>query len=329
MDKNIVISIKTILATALFGVGIYLIYRLGSILGVLFIALLITISLESAVQWLKTKKLFNKNINRSFAVLLTYLIVFVVLSATITVGFDPVVQQSQKLIQTLIKNKNIISLGDNFNFSFSEVISNFAGGTEVVVSATKSIFSNITTIFSILILSIYLSIDWENIKRKFSGLFPTEYEKKIKKALEEIEQNVGYWLRGQLILMLVIGVVSYIGLIIIGVDFAFPLAILSGLFEIVPIIGPVISAVVAALVAVVDSPVKALLVVAVFALIQNLEGNVIVPKVMQKVSGFSPIIILIALLIGSNLFGIIGAVVAVPVLMIGAIIFKNVVGEKN
>ena len=73
----------------------------------------------------------------------------------------------------------------------------------------------------------------------------------------------------------------------------------------------------------VDSPVKALLIIFVFTIIQQIEGNILVPKVMQRVSGFSPIVILIALLVGSNLFGIIGAVVAVPVLMVGAIVVKN------
>jgi predicted PurR-regulated permease PerM len=124
--------------------------------------------------------------------------------------------------------------------------------------------------------------------------------------------------------MLVIGVFSYIGLRIVGVQFALALAIISGVLEIVPILGPVISAVIAALVAVVDSPIKALFIVLVFTMIQQVEGNVLVPKVMQKVSGMNPIVILIGLLVGSNLFGIVGAIAAVPVMMIGTIVIKSV-----
>ena len=100
---------------------------------------------------------------------------------------------------------------------------------------------------------------------------------------------------------------------------------MAGLLEIVPIIGPVFSAVITALVAAVDSPFKALLVIFAFTLIQQLEGNILVPKVMQKVSGFSPIIILISLLVGGNLFGILGTILAVPVLMVSAVIIKSVV----
>ena len=183
--------------------------------------------------------------------------------------------------------------------------------------------------FSVLILSIYMSIDWENVKSRFALLFKEEHREKVGRVMSEVEIKIGVWLRGQLILMISIGVLSYIGLRIVGVQFPLALAIMSGLFEIVPIIGPVFSAIVAALVAVVDSPVRALLIVLVFAMIQQVEGNVLVPKVMEKVSGISPIIILIAILIGTNLFGIMGAIAAIPVLMIGSIILRSVLENKS
>jgi predicted PurR-regulated permease PerM len=324
MDKNLVISFKTILWTVLLIVAVYILYRLGPIIGVLFISLLLTISLEHTVQTIMRQKVLNKKISRSVAVLITYLMVFGILSIGITIGLDPVISQTQKLVQTLLRNQNLYEIfNSELNLSIADFIKGFASSSGDVLSATVSVFSNVLGIFSVLIMSIYLSIDWENIKKMFSSLFPSEQSKKISKVLSEVEQNVGNWLRGQLILMLAIGILSYVALIAIGVDFALALAILSGIFEIVPVIGPLISSIFAALVAVIDSPVKAILIVAVFSLIQNLEGNILVPKVMQKVSGFSPIVLLLAILIGSSLFGIVGAVVAIPLLMIGVIIFKN------
>lgn len=159
--------------------------------------------------------------------------------------------------------------------------------------------------------------------------FKDKKKEKVQKAITDIEDNVGLWLRGELVLMILIGVLSYVGLLIVGVQFPLALALISGILEIVPIIGPIISAIIAALVAVIDSPIKALLIVAVFALIQQTEGNIIVPKVMQRVSGFSPIIILIALLVGSNLFGLIGAVIAIPVLMVGAVVVRAILGVEK
>ena len=329
MDKNIVISLKTIAQAFLVGVAFYAVFRLGTIIGLVALALLITLSLEHTVQLISRQIIFGRKINRPIAVLITYLSAFLLASLAISVGLDPLITQSQKLIQTLIKNQDKFTFGKDLNISLSDVIASFLATSGGVLSATRSIFNNVTAIFSVLILSIYMSIDWENVKSRFALLFKEEHREKVGRVMGEVEIKIGVWLRGQLILMISIGVLSYIGLRIVGVQFPLALAIMSGLFEIVPIIGPVFSAIVAALVAVVDSPVRALLIVLVFAMIQQVEGNVLVPKVMEKVSGISPIIILIAILIGTNLFGIMGAIAAIPVLMIGSIILRSVLENKS
>lgn len=323
MDKEIVISIKTILTAALMGVALYLILKLGAIIGIVFIALLITVSMEHTVSFFMEQTFMNRPLNRPLAVLLTYFVVFLSLSILLSVGFDPVITQIQKLLQTLSTQQKVFSLGDNLNFSLNEILASFVSTSGGVVIATKSIFSNAASIFSVLMLSIYMSIDWENIKKHFINIIPEKSRPTVENIFSEIEFNIGHWLRGQLILMAAIGLLSYVGLVLIGVQYPLALGIVSGLMEIVPILGPVISAVVAALVAVVDSPIKAVFAVLVFALIQQLENNILVPKVMAQVTGFSPIIILLVLLIGSELFGIIGAVTAVPVLIITVIIIKN------
>ena len=329
MDKNIVISLKTIAQAFLVGVAFYAVFRLGTIIGLVALALLTTLSLEHTVQLISKQIIFGRKINRPIAVLVTYLSAFLLASLAISVGLDPLITQSQKLIQTLIKNQDKFTFGKDLNISLSDVIASFLATSGGVLSATRSIFNNVTAIFSVLILSIYMSIDWENVKSRFALLFKEEHREKVGRVMGEVEIKIGVWLRGQLILMISIGVLSYIGLRIVGVQFPLALAIMSGLFEIVPIIGPVFSAIVAALVAVVDSPVRALLIVLVFAMIQQVEGNVLVPKVMEKVSGISPIIILIAILIGTNLFGIMGAIAAIPVLMIGSIILRSVLESKS
>ena len=329
MDKNIVISLKTIAQAFLVVVAFYAVFRLGTIIGLVALALLTTLSLEHTVQLISKQIIFGRKINRPIAVLVTYLSAFLLASLAISVGLDPLITQSQKLIQTLIKNQDKFTFGKDLNISLSDVIASFLATSGGVLSATRSIFNNVTAIFSVLILSIYMSIDWENVKSRFALLFKEEHREKVGRVMSEVEIKIGVWLRGQLILMISIGVLSYIGLRIVGVQFPLALAIMSGLFEIVPIIGPVFSAIVAALVAVVDSPVRALLIVLVFAMIQQVEGNVLVPKVMEKVSGISPIIILIAILIGTNLFGIMGAIAAIPVLMIGSIILRSVLENKS
>lgn len=329
MDKDIVVSLRTIVQAILIFVGLYLVYRLGRILGLIFIALLVAISVEHTIKYLSQREIFGKTLGRPVAVLLTYLSIVILGALIVTIGLDPVITQSQKLIQTLLNNQELFTFGGQLEFSLSEVVQSFLATSGGVFSATKSVFTNIAALGSIFITSIYMSLDWENIKSKFVLLLKEEQREQVEKIIVDVENNTGVWLKGQLFLMLVIGVLSFIGLKIVGVEFALPLAIISGTFEIVPIIGPIISAVVAGLVAVVDSPVKALLIVGVFSLIQNLEGNLLVPRVMGKVSGMSPLIILISLWVGSSLFGVIGAIVAVPVLMIGTVIVRSLLEVRE
>jgi predicted PurR-regulated permease PerM len=329
MDKDIVVSLKTIVQAIFIGIGLYLVYRLGRILGLIFISLLIAISVEHTIKYLSQREVFKRTLGRPISVLITYLSVFLLGALIVTIGSGPVIAQSQKLIQTLLNNQELFTFGNKLEFSLSEIVQSFLATSGGVFNATRSIFNNVAAIGSVFITAIYMSLDWENIKSKFVLLFKEENREQVERVIVDVENNTGVWLKGQLFLMFVIGLLSYIGLKIVGVQFALALAIISGTLEIIPILGPIISAVVAGLVAVVDSPVKALLIVGVFSLIQNLEGNLLVPKVMGKVSGMSPLIILISLWIGSSLFGIIGAIVAVPVLMIATVIVRSLLEGRE
>ncbi|MFC1755804.1 AI-2E family transporter [Patescibacteria group bacterium] len=329
MDKNIVVSLKTIVQAILIALGLYIIFQLGSIIGYVAISLLITISLEHTIQFFAVQHVLKREIGRSFAVLITYLIIFLVGSLAITLGLDPVITQTQRLIQTLINNQEIFTFGGNIQFSLSEIVTTILDASGGVLSATRSIFNNVTALISILIMAIYMSIDWINIKSRFVLIFKEKDRKKVEQTIVNVENNTGVWLKGQLFLMFVIGFLSYIGLKIVGVEFALALGIMAGIFEIIPIIGPLISAVVAFLVAIVSSPIKAFIIVGVFVLIQNIENNFLIPKIMSEVSGMSPLVILIGLLVGGNLFGIVGTIVAVPVLMISHVIIKSVLDEKK
>jgi predicted PurR-regulated permease PerM len=223
--------------------------------------------------------------------------------------------------------------GFNINGGFEKYISEFvtqiSGVSGGVVSTTLSIFENVTTLFSLLVICIYMSLDWINMKTKFYAMFPKKLRDDAIETVGEVETNIGEWIKGQLFLMLVIGLVSFLGLFVLGVDYAIALGLISGLLEFVPMLGPVLSAVLAGVIGFSMSPVKGFGVIILFVLIQQLENNLLVPKVMQKVSGFSPLVILLSLLIGSEFFGLVGALTAVPVTMIGSIILKRVLNPNG
>jgi predicted PurR-regulated permease PerM len=323
MDKQIVISLKTILFTLLIFLGIFVLYKLGPIIGIIFLATLVVICMEQPIKYFMRKILFNKKISRGIAVLISYLLLVLVLVAVITFVVPPLVVEVQKMLVSLPSIISGIKVPEGWQLSFTDVIPETSKISSGVVNATFSIFSNVATFVSILVVSIYMSLDWENIKKGFISIFPKKTQDKVEETILEIEKNVGAWIRGQLLLMLIIGVGSLIGLAILGVKYAVGLGLLAGLFEAIPNVGPVLSAVVAGTIGFTDSPIKGLGVVALFIVIQQLENNLIVPKIMGKVSGFRPLVVLLILLVGASLFGIVGAICAIPVTMIASIILKK------
>jgi predicted PurR-regulated permease PerM len=124
--------------------------------------------------------------------------------------------------------------------------------------------------------------------------------------------------------MFIIGLATYIGLMLLGIDYALSLALIAGLLEIVPVLGPLIAAVPALIVASAISPWATVTVVILYALIQQAENNLIVPKVMGRAVGFSPLVILIILLVGGKLLGVLGALLAIPITLMGFIIAKAI-----
>ena len=322
MDKNIIISIKTILLTFLIAIGIYIVYRLGPIIGLFLFALLLVFAIEPLVKKLMQQTIVNRKVPRSLAVIVSYVLLISVIALVVTIWLPPFLNEAQKLIKNLPKILGSVDLGDNFNLaSVLPQASAVSGG---ILTATFSIFSNLTSIFSVFIMALYLSMDWPNLKRRFVSLFPTKAEDAVLETIDDIEINLGHWLKGESILMLVVGLGCFVGLVLLDVDYPLALGLISGLLEIVPMVGPIISAVFAAIIALASNPIKAVGVVVLYIIVQQLENNVLVPKVMQKVSGFSPLVILTALLVGGEFFGVAGAVMAVPATMTLGIIIKKI-----
>jgi len=185
-----------------------------------------------------------------------------------------------------------------------------------LVKLTVGIFSNIITIVTVLVFTFYLLLERKNGEQLFASFVSEEMAKRVGRVVKNIEQRLGSWVQGQLFLMLIIGVVSYIGLLLLKIDFALPLAILAGLLEIVPTIGPIISAIPAVIIGLSMTPVTALLVALLFFLIHQSENTLVVPFVMKKSVGLPPLLTIIALMIGGKLAGIAGVVLAVPVVLI-------------
>lgn len=198
MDKDIVISVKVVLFTLLFGFGIYLLFRLGVVIGILLISFLIAISFEVSVKSMMRQKLMNANVSRPLAVLTTYLLAILIFVLAGTIIIPPVVSQAQVMLQSLNGITRSLNLSENIDVSVTELLPQIKAASGGILSALLAVFGNVTLLISILILSIYISLDWENIKERFAKLFPTKYTNKVSDAIEEVETNIGHWVKGQL-----------------------------------------------------------------------------------------------------------------------------------
>jgi len=220
-------------------------------------------------------------------------------------GFDVNARQLQGFIATESR-----SLGEN------------------ALSITQSLFGGLFSVITILVVSFYLLVEHKSIKHAVAKMFSKNLEQKVLRTIDQVEEKLGAWTRGQIVLSLVIGIITWISLTILGIEYALPLAVLAGMLEIIPTIGPIIASIPAIIVALTISPTMTIIVILLYAAIQLLENNLLVPRIMEKAVGINPVIIIIAVIIGSKLLGVAGALLSVPFISLLMVIIDNVTEEK-
>lgn len=306
-------------------IGWFLI-QIQKILIALFIAYIIVAALIPFVKMLRSYKVPN-----AIAASVSF---FVVLMLLITLIF-PLIPFFVAQIQSLIKvfpaylNHATKFIGiDVPSFQLSSVVSSELGSIgRNALDITSQIFGGVYFLLTILVLSFYLLIDYDRVKKGVVSLFPARDESKALKTIHQMEEKLGAWIRGQIVLSFAIGSVTWIGLTLLGLDFALPLALIAGILEVIPTIGPIISAVPAVIVALNISPTVSLLVVAMYIVIQALENNFLVPMIMEKAVGLNPILIIIAVMIGGNLMGFMGALLSIPFISMIIILYHSLKEE--
>jgi predicted PurR-regulated permease PerM len=172
-----------------------------------------------------------------------------------------------------------------------------------------------------------LVVSW-GLRASALGLFPRQHRARADAASRQVMEKVSAWLAGQLFLAGAIGATSAVGLWALGIPFFYVLALLSALGEMIPIVGPILAAIPAIAVASTVSLQKVLFVVIFFVLQQQLENHILVPKIMSRQVGVSPVTVIVALLIGGSLLGIVGAILAVPTAAILQVVAGELISEE-
>lgn len=277
-----------------------------------FVGLLIAMILNPLVS-----RLSKYRIPRPISILVAYLLVFGVIGYSFAGVAPPLIEQTANFtarIPELVENSGIRRFvdGDILRESLSQ-LSQIPGQIARIV---LNLFSNIFSVLTVLIFAFYFLLSFNNIEKSIAQILDAAVAKKIVAVVEAIEKRIGSWARGQVLVMVIVGLLTYLGLLLLGFPFAAPLALLAGIFEIIPYVGPLIAAFPPVIIGFGISPFLGVAAIALTLLIQQLENFVIVPKVMGKSVGLSPLVVLFALAVGFRLAGFVGIIISIPVIIV-------------
>ncbi len=355
-ERYIHISLSDITKGALIIIGLligfWLLYEIRDIIFIFFVAMLFAAALDPTVDQLEKYK-----VPRPISVIVIILLLLGLLTVFIS-NFIPILanellelaRQAQDLIENLAEGNIDLPaylewLKPMINSAFANVDAgglsaalenNLANlGTELFKfsgSAFK-VFINVSNGIAngilVLLLVYFITVDEHLIDKFIHSIFPSKYSKYITQKTNAIKLKIGQWLRGQIALMVAVGVATYIGLVALGVEYAFTLAMFAGITELIPVIGPLIGWIAAVPIAANDSGLQVLWVTILFFGIQRLENNILVPIIMNKATGLHPIIVLFAMLVGYRFMGIIGVVISIPVAATIGIFLDDYLGKER
>lgn len=328
MAANLIISTQTILNALFIVAFLWLVVQIKEVLFIFFVSLILSFALLPLIG-----KLEKRGLSRSLAALTVYLSLILIFLGVLAIGVSPMVDQTTlffsqlpRLIGSVFANPAI----SPFSSQVAEESARQLASVSInLLRITIGVFDSFLALVTVFVFSFYLSLGYERWKASLVKIFPEETQKKVDRALEEISRRLGAWVRGEFILMVVIALFSYVGLTLLRLNYALPLALIAGVLEIVPVIGPIVSAVPAVVVGFAHSAALGLGVLALYILIQQFENNFIVPRVMERAVGLNPLLTMVAIFAGGRVLGVVGALLAVPTILVLQVIIRVFVLERR
>jgi predicted PurR-regulated permease PerM len=325
VSRQFELSYKTIVFTVIFLLSLWVVYTIRDILLQVFVALLITAILDPL-----TTKLLKYGVSRSASILLVYLLAIAMVTFVISAIIPPLIDQTTLFaagLPTFLQKLPISS--DVGSQIVQQVVSQFGSLPSQVAKIIFGLFGNIINVVTVLVFAYYLLSERQNLVVQLAKLIGQKKEEESLRILSVLEHKLGGWARGQLLLMLIIGIFSYVGLLLLGIPYALPLAIIAGLLEVVPYLGPIMSAIPAIVIGFGISPFMGFATVVLYFLVQQFENYFFVPRIMQHSTGVNPVIILLALSIGLRLAGPVGFILAIPVYISVTVLIEELTSSKE
>ena len=322
MERHYEITPKTIIFTFALILVAWLLYQVRLVVVALFIALILSLALDPLVFRLKSWK-----IPRPVSVFLVFFVFLGAVGGLLTYGFTPLVNQTGRFLINLpqflgpiLDRLGPLPFAQNLQ---EQLVSQATLLSANILTVAGTLVSNAVFLLALLVFVFYFMLDWENLKNRFISFLNNQARSRAQKIIISLETQLGGWLRAQVILMLLVGVLTYLGLFALGVEYALPLAVIAGLFEVIPTIGPIMAGIPALVVGFGTSPWLGVWILALYLVVQQLENNIIVPNIMGRAVGFSPLVTLVVLFIGAQLFGFGGLLLAIPATILITIILRD------
>ena len=334
-SKTIIeISPKTIFWVLGIGVLAVLVYMVGDIIAVLIFAIIIASALEPILRYAQSKK-----IPRLLSLIVIYLLFFIFFAALIYIFLPLMLDQLRDFSQNyptyfgrIEEAAGVITflpgLSGNIHELLSQLTEQIPSFTSLI-SYASSIFGGVLSFVVVLVVSFYLSISRNALDNFLRAILPPQFEVYAHSLWVRAQYKMGRWLQAQILLSFIMALITGLGLWILGVKYAFLVAVIAGVLEIVPYVGPIVSGGLATLLALSQSPILGLWTLIFFIVAQQLEGHILVPLLIKKLVGLNPVAVILAILVGAKLGGILGILLAVPIAAVIDEFFDDLAKRKS
>lgn len=321
MDKQVNISITTgaVLKIVLIIALIWALITLRHLVLIVLTAIVIASAVEPAAH-----ALLKYKIPRVMSIIGIYLVFFGLFFGFFYFFVPPVLSEVVSLISTFPNQVENLQASSLFGISsidsalsvpqllaqFTATLQSFSTNT---FAAASAVFGGVFSFILIIVFSFYFAVSETGIDDFLRVVTPKKNQRYVVDLWKRSQHKIGLWMQGQIVLGVLIGILVYLGLVILGVPYALVLAVLAGTFELIPIFGPVLSAVPGIVLAFSTGGVSlALIVLALYVIIQQFESHLIYPLVVTKIVGVPPLLVILALIIGADLAGFLGIILSVP-----------------
>ena len=330
MDKDIRVSITsgTVFTTLLIIAGVYLFWVLRDLALLVLTAIIIASAIEPGVAFF-----IRYSVPRFVSALLVYALVFGAVFAILFLFFPPIIADAANFLSAMpryLDTINITTPLSNITATVSEVSSQsqtqsyvqtlvslqslFASSSGSVLQLLITFFGGIFSLVLVIVLSFYFVLQNTGVDDFIRLVMPVKYEEYYVDLWKRSQKKIGLWMQGQILLSVIVGILVYLGLLIIGVPYALLLAIFTAMIEIIPVFGSIIAGVVAVIVGYSDGGVAiAAIVAGLYVVVNQFESNLIYPLIVKKIVGIPPLLVIVALIAGYTLAGFLGAILSVPV----------------